>query len=321
MTDNSKPTETVANLIQKKRFTNELKLLNVQPLGYITAYPDDKNPLIWYFLVVGQKGTQYYGGHYIGEIHHSPKYPAEPPNYYMRTPSGRYEINSKICLTNSSYHRGDWSSTWNIQSILIAYYSIWLDDTEHGISHITRTAGERAKMAGESKDYNIKNYKQIYEKFDFENLTDDIDNSPKFKPVPKLSAGTTVKPTITEIKVEPTITEIKVEPTITEIKVEPTKTEIKVEPTITEIKVEPTKTEIKVEPTITEIKVEVKAEIKVEVKAELKDLTVTQRGATKSVFSNKLGEKFNEINDNITKINQNIINKEEEIKKILDELK
>ncbi len=273
MTDNSNQTGTVANLIQKKRFANELKLLNQQPLGYITAYPDEKNPLIWYFLVVGQKGTQYYGGHYIGEIHHSPKYLAEPPNYYMRTPSGRYEINSKICLTNSSYHRGDWSSTWNIQSILIAFYSIWLDDSEHGISHITRTAGERAKMAGESKDYNIKNYKKIYEKFDFETLTDDIDNSPKFKPAPKPPASTptatTPNPTATTAPVEP----VKEEP----VKVEP----VKEEP----VKVEPAK----VEP--------------------------------KTVFSNKLGEKFTEINNNISKINKDIINKEEQINKILNELK
>jgi ubiquitin-conjugating enzyme E2 J2 len=285
MTDNSNQTGTVANLIQKKRFANELKLLNQQPLGYITAYPDEKNPLIWYFLVVGQKGTQYYGGHYIGEIHHSPKYPAEPPNYYMRTPSGRYEINSKICLTNSSYHRGDWSSTWNIQSILIAFYSIWLDDSEHGISHITRTGPERAKMAGESKDYNIKNYKKIYEKFDFENLTDDIDNSPKFKPAPKPTATATT-PTVSVTSSSNT-TQAPVEP----IKAEPVKAEpIKVEQVkVEQVKVEQVKVEQVVEP--------------------------------KTVFSNKLGEKFNEINDNIVKINQNIINKEEEIKKMLNELK
>lgn len=173
------PSITGATLIQKKRFTNELKLLNSQPLGYITAYHDDKNPLIWYFLLVGQKGTQYYGGHYIGEIQHSPKYPAEPPNYIMKTPSGRYEINSKICLTNSGYHKGEWSSTWNIQSILIAFYSIWLDDTEHGISHIKRSQEERAKLAQESIEFNKKNYHDIYSKFNFNTLTDDIDNAPK----------------------------------------------------------------------------------------------------------------------------------------------
>ena len=174
---------TGATLIQKKRFCNELKLLTSQPLGYITAFHDEKNPLIWYFLLVGQKGTHYDGGQYIGEIQHSPKYPAEPPNYVMRTPSGRYEINSKICLTNSGYHKGEWSSTWNIQSILIAFYSIWLDDTEHGISHIKRSADERAKLARESIEFNQKNYPEIYSKFKFDTLTNDIDNASKLNPV------------------------------------------------------------------------------------------------------------------------------------------
>jgi ubiquitin-protein ligase len=161
-----------ASLIQLKRFKNESKLIKEQPLGYITAYPDELNPLIWYFLVVGQKDTDYCGGHYIGEIHHSIKYPAEPPDYYMRTPNGRYEINKKICLSNSSYHKGDWTSTWNINSILIAFYSIWLDDKEYGISHIKMSKSERIKLADESINYNIKNYNKIYNKFDFTNLID-----------------------------------------------------------------------------------------------------------------------------------------------------
>ncbi len=168
----------VVNLIQAKRLKNESRMMRDQPLRYITAYPDEKNPLIWYFLLVGQKGTQYHGGHYIGEIHHSPQYPAKPPDYYMRTPSGRYEINKKICLTNSSYHSGDWSPTWNIHSILIAFYSIWLDDKEHGISHIVRSKEERKRLAEESIEYNQTNHRQIYEKFDFANLTDDVDGAP-----------------------------------------------------------------------------------------------------------------------------------------------
>jgi len=97
----------------------------------------------------------------------------------MKTPSGRYEINCRICLTNSGYHKGEWSSTWNIQSILIAFYSIWLDDTEHGISHIKRSSEERAKLAQESIEFNKKNYHNIYSKFNFDTLTDDIDNAPK----------------------------------------------------------------------------------------------------------------------------------------------
>lgn len=169
----------MASIIQKKRLANEVKLLTTQPLHYCTAYPDESNQLIWYFMIKGQKKTDYHteeeggGGEYIGKIVHSPKYPAEPPDYYMLTPSGRYNIGSKICLTNSSYHKGDWSSTWNILSILIAFYSIWLDDKEHGISHITDTPSNRKKMASESIAYNLKNNKAIYEKFDRTYLRDD----------------------------------------------------------------------------------------------------------------------------------------------------
>ena len=70
----------------------------------------------------------------------------------MLTPSGRFNVGTKICLTNSSYHKGDWSSTWNILSILIAFNSIWLDDNEHGISHITDTPANRNAKANLSED-------------------------------------------------------------------------------------------------------------------------------------------------------------------------
>ena len=177
----------MASIIQKKRFANEVKIISKNPLHYCTAYADETNPLIWYFLIKGQRGTDYHtaqknsegkyvggeGGEYIGKIVHSPKYPAEPPDYYMLTPSGRYNVGTKICLTNSSYHKGEWSSTWNIESILIAFYSIWLDDKEHGISHITDTSSNRKKMALESIAYNLKNNADIYAKFNRSHLKDD----------------------------------------------------------------------------------------------------------------------------------------------------
>lgn len=169
----------MASIIQKKRLANEVKLLSQQPLHYCTAYPDECNSLIWYFLLKGQKGSEYHtgqeggGGEYIGKIVHSPKYPAEPPDYYMLTPSGRYAVGTKICLTNSSFHKGDWSSTWNILSILIAFFSIWLDDKEHGISHIKDTHENRKKMAIDSIPYNLKNNAAIYSKFDRTYLKDD----------------------------------------------------------------------------------------------------------------------------------------------------
>jgi ubiquitin-conjugating enzyme E2 J2 len=89
----------------------------------------------------------------------------------MLTPNGRFNINTKICITNSSYHKSDWSSTWNIKSILIGFYSIWLDDNEHGISHIKSTKEERHTLALNSIEYNLKNYNSIHEKFNLAHLS------------------------------------------------------------------------------------------------------------------------------------------------------
>src|SRR3990167_5056917 len=216
----------MASIIQKKRLANEVKLLATQPLHYCAAYPDETNQLIWYFLIKGQKKTDYHtdqedgGGEYIGKIVHSPKYPAEPPDYYMLTPSGRYTVGSKICLTNSSYHRGDWSSTWNILSILIAFYSIWLDDKEHGISHIKDTPANRKKFASESIAYNLKNNKAIYEKFDRTHLKDDDPVIVKNKVVNETSQVNPVEQVIdkkaemNEMKeiIQAEITQLEIEP-------------------------------------------------------------------------------------------------------------
>jgi ubiquitin-protein ligase len=162
----------MATIIQKKKFANEQKLLKNEPMHYITSYPDEESPLTWYFIIKGQIDTEYQNGEYIGKIVHSPKYPAEPPDYYMLTPNGRFEVNKKICLSNSSYHKGEWTSAWNIKTILIAFYSIFLDDKDTGISHIKKTAAERKVFADSSIEYNIKNHNVIYSKFDFENLHD-----------------------------------------------------------------------------------------------------------------------------------------------------
>lgn len=210
------------SIIQKKRLANEVKLISQQPLHYCTAYPDESDPLIWYFMLKGQRGTDYHtgvknndgkyvggeGGEYIGKIVHSSKYPAEPPDYIMLTPSGRYNVGTKICLTNSSYHKGDWSSTWNILSILIAFYSIWLDDKEHGISHIVDTPNNRKKMAAESIAYNLKNNADIYAKFDVSHLIDDAPVVLKEKVVKEEEEKTT-QPVLKEMKALKVLKEIE----------------------------------------------------------------------------------------------------------------
>ena len=113
--------QVIAN-ITKKRLAGELRLLQKEPLELIDTYPDDNNALVWYFLLRGPDFTEYKGGFYIGKILHDPEYPTKAPNFMMLTPTGRFEIEQKICLTNSGYHAESWSPIWNMKTILLGFF-------------------------------------------------------------------------------------------------------------------------------------------------------------------------------------------------------
>ena len=82
-----------------KRLQGDAKILAKHPVDDLEAYQDEKDMLIWYFLLKGPSDTHYEGGLYIGKIMHSPEYPFKAPDFMMLTPSGRFDIGKKICLT------------------------------------------------------------------------------------------------------------------------------------------------------------------------------------------------------------------------------
>lgn len=157
---------SIIDKLRIKRLNGDLKLLKREPLKYIRAVPDENNMLIWYFLIKGPEFSEYTGGYYLGKIIHDEQYPLKPPNFYMLTPSGRFSINKKICLTNSGYHSDQWSAMWNIKTILLGFLSIMLDNNVSGISHINESICIKKTYAKESLKYNRKYYSRILDKFD-----------------------------------------------------------------------------------------------------------------------------------------------------------
>jgi ubiquitin-protein ligase len=155
----------VVNRICRKRLEGDIRLLKNEPLEDIEAFPEEDNILVWNFLIRGPDFSDYAGGHFIGKVMHNPDYPLKGPDFMMLTPSGRFEINKKICLTNSGYHQEEWSAMWNIKTILIGFLSILLDDTTSGIAHIKATSDQRKFFASTSNDFNIKTHRAIYSKF------------------------------------------------------------------------------------------------------------------------------------------------------------
>ena len=75
----------------------------------------------------------------------------------MLTPSGRFQINEKICLTISDFHPGEWNPSWTVSTILTGFLSIMNDTDYSHIGAMKCTDKEKRKFALESREFNLKN--------------------------------------------------------------------------------------------------------------------------------------------------------------------
>jgi ubiquitin-protein ligase len=158
------------NKITLKRINGDFKKFTEENPSHFDVYPNPENILEIYFLLVGREKTNYEGGLYIGKIVHSPEYPRKAPDYYVYTPNGRFEINKKICLTNSAYHQADWApAAWNLITLLEGFASVWHSDIPEdkvGISHISNTSSSELKrLAQESINFNTEKMNSIFYNF------------------------------------------------------------------------------------------------------------------------------------------------------------
>lgn len=157
------------SMLTMKRIAGDYKLFAKVNPQYFDVLPQKDNILEIYFLLYGRPDSPYKGGQYMGKIVHNPLYPVKAPDYYVLTPNGRFTINQKICLTNSSFHQESWSpAAWNLVSMLEGFSSVWHSefiDDKTGLNHINISVEEIKKFAENSIDYNMKNLKDIYIKF------------------------------------------------------------------------------------------------------------------------------------------------------------
>ncbi len=158
------------NKITIKRINGDFKLFEKSNPQYFDILPNKDNVLEIYFLMYGRESTPYEGGQYLGKIVHNPDYPRKAPDYYVLTPNGRFEINKKICLTNSSYHQSDWApAAWNLVSILEGFSSVWhseIKEDKIGISHLSNSPDDVIKnLAKTSVNYNKTNLLSLYSQF------------------------------------------------------------------------------------------------------------------------------------------------------------
>jgi tetratricopeptide (TPR) repeat protein/ubiquitin-protein ligase len=110
------------------------------------ACPDPDNIFRWYFLIFGLKDCPYSDGFYLGKLIFPKNYPHKPPGIMTITPNGRFEENTRICMSMSDYHPESWNPLWNVHTIVIGLISFMVD-TEHTAGCVNTDDDTKRKLA------------------------------------------------------------------------------------------------------------------------------------------------------------------------------
>ncbi|KAK9464278.1 ubiquitin-conjugating enzyme/RWD-like protein [Lipomyces arxii] len=147
-----------------KRLTREYKNIEESPPPYIVAHPSEKDILKWHYLITGPPGTPYEGGQYHGTLTFPDEYPYKPPAIRMVTPSGRFQTNTRLCLSFSDYHPKTWNPAWSVSTILTGLLSFMTSD-EVTTGALRSTDREKVKLAKLSHEWNLRQNRKFVEEF------------------------------------------------------------------------------------------------------------------------------------------------------------
>jgi ubiquitin-conjugating enzyme E2 J2 len=133
----------------------EYKNLEKDPPEFITARPEEDNIQLWYFVIEGPPDTPYAGGIYMGKLRFPDGYPFAPPSIMMCTPTGRFKVETRLCLSMSDFHPKEWNPSWGPATIIKGLQSFMVEETStHG--SIEATPEQRKQLARDSHQFNLK---------------------------------------------------------------------------------------------------------------------------------------------------------------------
>ena len=141
-----------------KRLTKEFSNMQDKPSYQYYAEPIKGEMFEWHFTVRGPPETDYEGGIYHGVVTFPEEYLFKPPSVQFLTPNGRFEINTKICLTFTDFHPEYWQPAWTVRTILIGLQSFMPDEEESlSIGSIIASSSERKRLAKVSTQWKCDN--------------------------------------------------------------------------------------------------------------------------------------------------------------------
>ena len=179
------------SIIFNKRINKEIQLYQKDNFSFpnLIIQPNESDLTTWYFVIHDLKDTDYEfisnndkcdnkddnkddnnsqvkTGIYLGKVLLPLKYPFKAPDFVFLTPSGRFEINKKICTSFTGFHNELYSPSWNIASMCAGLISFMTDKEtleSKGIGGISSTKEEKQQIAKDSIEL-IKN-NEIFNKY------------------------------------------------------------------------------------------------------------------------------------------------------------
>ncbi|WKX95834.1 hypothetical protein Q1695_012351 [Nippostrongylus brasiliensis] len=145
----------VASVTATARLKKDYARLLKEPVPYVRAAPLQENILEWHYIIYGAPNTPYDGGVYHGKLVFPSDFPFKPPSIYMITPSGRFQVNTRLCLSISDFHPDTWNPAWTVSTIITGLLS-FMNDTAPTLGSITSSDAEKKILAKRSKAFNLK---------------------------------------------------------------------------------------------------------------------------------------------------------------------
>lgn len=135
-----------------KRILQEVKEMQSNPSDDFMSLPLEENIFEWQFAIFGPRDSEFEGGIYHGRIQLPAEYPLKPPAFLLLTPNGRFETQTKICLSISNHHPEHWQPSWSVRSALLALIAFMPTNPEGALGSLDFKKEDRRLLATKSRE-------------------------------------------------------------------------------------------------------------------------------------------------------------------------
>ncbi|GKV37948.1 hypothetical protein SLEP1_g45908 [Rubroshorea leprosula] len=135
-----------------KRILQEVKEMQSNPSDDFMSLPLEENIFEWQFAIRGPGDSEFEGGIYHGRIQLPAEYPFQPPSFMMLTPNGRFETQTKVCLSISNHHPEHWQPSWSVRTALVALIAFMPTNPNGALGSLDYKKEERRVLAIKSRE-------------------------------------------------------------------------------------------------------------------------------------------------------------------------